>query len=152
MGFGEWLKNVLSHKNDFSSFFFSWRRTPTLNSKKQVCHYHAKIRLDEMSYFIFSFSYLDLMIKSNCSDAFYPAQIKCIMFYDAFFPPYTHLWFKLYSSGENETLHSCNSTTTLLMKILYDLHLQNRSKKDLAVIIFWGEKEEICCDNNIMIS
>lgn len=85
MGFGEWLKNVLSHKNDFSSFFFSWRRTPTLNSKKQVCHYHAKIRLDEMSYFIFSFSYLDLMIKSNCSDAFYPAQIKCIMFYDAFF-------------------------------------------------------------------
>lgn len=83
-----------------------------LNSKKQVCHYHTKIRLDEMSYFIFSFSYLDLMIKSNCSDAFYPAQIKCIMFYDAFFPPYAHLWFKLYSSGENENLHSCNSTTT----------------------------------------
>lgn len=33
VGFGEWLKNVLSHKNDFSSFFFSWRRTP--NSKFQ---------------------------------------------------------------------------------------------------------------------
>lgn len=37
------------------------------------------------------------------------------------------------------------------MKILYDLHLQNSSKKDLVVIIFWGEKEEICCENNRMI-
>lgn len=136
----------------FLLFSFLGGELQTLNSKKQVCHYQAKIRLDEMSYFIFSFSYLDLMIKSNCSDAFCPAQIKCIIFYDAFFPPCAHLWFKLYSSGENENLHSCNSTTTLLMKILHDLHLQNSSKKDLVVIIFWGGKEEICCENNRMIS
>lgn len=51
-----------------------------LNSKKQVCHYHAKIRLDETSQLIFSLSYLDWVIKSNWPDAFYPTQIKCIMF------------------------------------------------------------------------